>query len=428
MQSAANKQQVAEWYTRRRRHAEDVPALSLALGISLLLPTLIFYLLPVTSQAPGVVLAAVILLGAAAFGVLPRFRRGELGGISLVSISAAFLIMTHLLMSAWVGPIDFRRAMISVVIFASMLLGASILSSRIFCGSDRSTLTCIKLFTFVFFLIGIMSVLGLQPSGKSHYFNPVFPFTEPSHYSLSFIPLLIASAATQPLAGRLVLLGAAAILAYLIQSLSLLIGVSVAALITLPLQILVPGALGVGALAGMVDVEYFADRLDFSISSGNLSVLVYLQGWDLLGDSLARTRGLGIGFQQLGIAPITTYTSSLIVLLAGDDVNVRDGGFTLAKIGSEFGLIGLLVVGTYTIAAGGCYLRLRAVALRRVVVRPGVVLALAFFCGFLVEMFVRGVGYFSGTAMIFIAAAIFLWSERRSRSRAGGAAVRAVPR
>jgi hypothetical protein len=84
------------------------------------------------------------------------------------------------------------------------------------------------------------------------------------------------------------------------------------------------------------------DTLDLREES-NLSSLVYANGWMMLDYYLNSTAGLGLGFNAMGCEPraVTLVTGWLELLDLGDQ-NYNDGSFLLSKIGSEFGMVGVL--------------------------------------------------------------------------------------
>ena len=212
--------------------------------------------------------------------------------------------------------------------------------------------------------------------------------------------------------------GAVAIL--VLESLTLAVGLA------LILVVCLRGSLAIVALALVavvaastihLDLAYFTDRLDFSGGSQNVSTLVWLQGWQLAGEALAATRQWGVGFQQLGLQGTNTAISRLLYILVGADANLFDGGFGAAKIVGEFGLIGLGMVAAVTIAAARSL-----VVLRRMAKHPGAaprpaLFAHAVVAGFLIELFVRGAGYFTGSGLLLLAAI----QLRRSRPAAAPA-------
>jgi hypothetical protein len=157
-----------------------------------------------------------------------------------------------------------------------------------------------------------------------------------------------------------------------------------------------------------IDVSYYLSRLEFTETASNLSTLVYLQGWELAVNSLRSTACWGIGFQQLGVASAASDASNLIYDLVGSNPNLRDGGFLLSKLVSEFGVFGVVAIALHLRFALRCAGRLRSIARGELRLPGGTVFALCVVVMYLIEVYVRSAGYFVGTAGLFLAALIHL--------------------
>lgn len=391
-----------------RHHAAALGLLS----AGLLLPSTIFYLFRTSSQAPGLGIAALLIVGAGMIGLTSGLNLRQWTSAVVALGFLALVLVMHAMVASLFEPVAYGRVLSSLALFSLMLLGSVALSRSLFGLRNEAIAWCVAVFMALFLLIAIAAIFGIQPPNVGGYFKRLFPFTEPSHYALTFTPLLLAFCVNSNLPRRCAALVIVLLIAYLIESLSLVVGTLLVAALCLPTAwTLVAGTL-IFAVVGVLDLSYFTDRLDLSQSNSNLSVLVYIQGWDLAGEGIARTNGWGLGFQQLGLGNITTYTSSLIVALAGGDANLRDGGFTLAKLIGELGVLGLALITAYGFALVRAMIVLRQIALRKRAASAGLILALAFVCGYSIEAFVRGIGYFSGTTMLMIAALLFLMQQR----------------
>lgn len=380
----------------------------LLLSLVTLLPTTIFYILATSSQAPGVAVVALAVLGLAALQLVnhPNTRQ-TISALLIVGLTLLG-ILSHGLVAYYFQPLDFTRMLQSLLLFGLMLVGSYFLRFAIFDSSDKDIRFATSGVFIIFLVVGIAGVLEIRPVQSVTSFNPVFPFTEPSHYALTFTPILLFACVSRGLAFRLAALMSALAIAYLLQSLSLIVGIVLVGLVTLPLPYLAVAGVALSIAIGILDVTYFTDRLDLNYDSGNLSVLVYLQGWELATDSIARTSGWGIGFQQLGFGPINSPTADVILRLAGNDTNLKDGGFTLAKATSEFGAFGFVAIVLFGVLAGRVALILRNVALSQNKIQLASVLAMSIICGYAVEAFIRGIGYFSGSTMLLLASILYV--------------------
>lgn len=386
----------------------------LLLSIVTLLPTSIFYVFATTSQAPGVALVALVIFGLAAFEITKHPNTQQTLAASIMIGIMSIAILSHGLVAYYLQPLDFLRMSQSLILLALMLLGAFFIRFAIFDNNDQEITHATKYIFLIFLLIGVLAILDVRPIDSVTSFNPVFPFTEPSHYALTFVPFLLFVCTNRKIAARLLILLSALAIAYLLESLSLVVGVILVGLITLPIPYLAAGAAAFAVMVSALDITYFTDRLDLSYSSSNLSVLVYLQGWELASDSVARTSGWGIGFQQLGFGQINSPTSDVIRRLAGNDANLKDGGFTLAKVTSEFGVFGFVAMLLFGLMVLRSAWVLRAIALSRRTSSKSAILAMSVICGYSIEAFVRGIGYFSGSTMLLLSAVLYVSTSRTS--------------
>jgi hypothetical protein len=157
---------------------------------------------------------------------------------------------------------------------------------------------------------------------------------------------------------------------------------------------------------GISDAGYYLSRLDLTESTKNISSLVYLQGWEIITNTFASGHYAGAGFMQLGIIDQDLETSSTISLLTGEDLNVRDGGFAMAKLIGEFGvfaLIPLVFLGYRMLSA---IRALRRISVAKTSASYVQILAASSVAGYAGELLVRGSGYFTGTTALLFAALI----------------------
>lgn len=396
------------------RHRDTFMCLAL-LGFATLVPTSIFYIVGTSSQAPGIAFVSLAVCMAAAIGLTARPSIHQMtAGLAFIGIVAVFLL-SHGIVASVFQPLEVGRELLSLALLVMMLLGAFVLSFTIFAYNDAATRRAISLLFLLFILIGFAGVAEIRPIEAVYAVRPVFPFTEPSHYALTFTPLLLAFCVSNRRFLRIAALLIAYIVAYLLQSLSLVVGTTIVAFFCLPAIPLIAGTVAFVLMIELVDISYFLDRLDLSYDSGNLSVLVYIQGWELAAEAIARTHWWGIGFQQLGFGPINSPTADIVYRLAGTDTNLKDGGFTLAKILAEFGAFGVVLMVFYTAAMLRCGWLLRTIATGTRSADVSVILALSLVAGFGVEAFVRGIGYFSGSTILLLSALFFLQRHRFMR-------------
>ena len=394
------------------------------LFVSALLPTTIYVCLQTSSMAAGTAVAAAIALmlnpGVSADG------RALRGAAVVATLVCAFLL-GHLFVAAFWGEVNLVRAGASMTLLVLMAVGSRAGSIAIFRspavgGSAR------RLF-WVLVAIAAASAIDLQPPVDGLPEKAVFPFNEPSHFALAFTPFLLFTAVMVTGARRLALLAVALGFGYVLENLTLVVGAVLSAMVTLrPRHALLLAPL-VALVPLRLDLTYFLDRLSFSEDSSNVSVLVYLQGWEMMRATLFSGALWGIGFQQLGESDLNLWTSHLIVSIVGDDLNVRDGGFLVAKIVTELGVFGVVASAFLLCVSIKAAWKLRRIATTRRERPTDQILALCLVAAFLVDLVVRSNGYFSGTSFLYISALWHLRAVRRvSRSELPDAAAgNAIP-
>ena len=326
----------------------------------------------------------------------------------ILALALTFLVFLHLVVATFVYETDWARSAVVLLALALMLFIVPIVSRMIFSSGSAGLVHAMRLNAAAFILIVIPAWLGLQPAAPLASSKPIFPFTEPSHFALSFAPIFVFAGVRARLRYKAIWIAAGLLIAIILQSFSMVFAVFVGALISLPIRQLLVSGVAVFAASQFVDLQHFQDRLDLSDNTRNLSSLVYSQGWEIARESLQRSWGWGIGFMQQGYIPTNVSTANLINLLVGSDINLKDGGFTAAKLISEFGALGVMMVIVFVYVA-----IIAAIQLRRSSAKGAddvaMVAALSMICGYSVELLVRGVGFFSGTTILCLAAGLYLW-------------------
>ena len=291
-----------------------------------------------------------------------------------------------------------------------------------------------KLFLVVSGLLCALLMMSLFGQVSIHnyrgYTQNVFPFSEPSHFAIFCTPLIAVGIL---LAGRqlkLILLATLWVGATLLPNLTLavqaillsgiyLVSITRRLAILLPVLALLTLAVvivGVGDVWDFVPT-HFVDRLSFR-NAENISTLVYLQGWDRTLIALESTFGFGVGFQNLESLESGEFGARLFEVLQFDK-NLKDGGFLLSKVVGEFGVFGvgfcIAYLGLFWSALRELVNQIKSPQFRhlhkeRIVGSQveflraiGNILVLVF----IVEVFVRAVGYFSLGVFLF-AVGLFL--------------------
>lgn len=381
-------------------------------GALAILPPFAFSVLPVSSQAPGIAMA--VVAASLVLMLAPRqpWTRAQL----LTPVTVMLALLLHFTLVAQWRPVDVGRFGGSLVLLGALMLLAARVAQPLFGALSYRGLQWV----FGAFLIcGALSASGVRVATMNATSKPVFPFSEASHFGLALCPLVLSlSVISRRPVLRLAYIGAALALALSLQNFTLLVGLVLVAVVCLPWRWLLP--VGVAAVVGVgmalsVGAEgllYYTERLDFSGDNDNITALVVIQGWQMIGEAWAATNGWGLGLQQLGVQGPTAEVSELISTLSGGDyMNLLDGGFLLAKVAGELGIFGAGLALAYVLAALSYVSVLRKMAMGRLPCAPaGAIFARAVVVMYLLEVFVRSPGYLTGAAGLAFSALYFLRS------------------
>jgi hypothetical protein len=412
-----------------RKGVARLPIATLYFAVIALPPGLFYFGLS-SSQTLGFMLVSLLLLNRRFAGTRRRIRltpaaRIKLGGFAVVVLPVVTL---HFFVAAALQSVYVVRAVGSLLPLTLLLVaGAAFARTLVRVPGPLLQRGLTRCFV-VMCGVALLGAAGLAvPTLLEDWRRPVFPFSEPSTFALAFIPLLlfVVVSARGPARAGYLLLGLACTI--LIQNLTLAVGFLLVASLTLRISILVALAAILAVGGAQLDLSYYTDRLDFSGEVSNLSNLVYLQGWQMIEEAWHRSSGVGLGFQQLGIQGTDVPAAHVLRSLRdGEDMNLLDGGFVFAKLGSDFGLLGGLLALAYLMLAARSLLALRAAAGKPGSVAPVLILMHCTILSFSIELFVRGAGYFTGAALLLVAALNVLALRRRHHSLPRSSATIAV--
>lgn len=390
----------------------------MALFAVLALPAGVFYLRLSDSYALGTALAIGWLL---CLRWTPPGRLATTGlpiaSVGRVTAWTALVVVLHLMMAASFQPINLGRAFGSLPLLVLMLLASATFAGQLAAVPERRFERGMRHLIVVMLMVALLGLLGLAipPFQGEPWRRPFFPFAEPAGFALPFCPLFIYMSVKARGTQRwgVVVLGLASVL--LLQTLTLVVGIALAACVALrKRELLVFAALSAAAMT-TIDLTYYLERVDFGAEgTTNLSNLVYVQGWQLLWEGLERSQWLGQGFQQLGIHGTEVEAAKIIeYLLQGGDLNLLDGGFFLVKLVAEFGVIGIAVAAAAVVRIARSMLVLRRVSTGKSQLPSVEVLAHATIVVFLLHIFVRSAGYFTGEVLMALTAFWIAASARK---------------
>jgi hypothetical protein len=398
-----------------RKHTSALKITALLLSVQVL-PELFSYVGLDSSMSVGTAAATVIILvvfmatrvRSAAKYSKARWRI-ELGPV-VFATTCVLLTLPHAAVANRFQQANVPRLLETLPLLFALLAGGVAFGRILLDAKDTDVANAVTV-SFGFLCVSVfLRLTGLEPQAGV-YEKPIFPFTEPSFFAIAFAPVLLYRCANTSGHARTAMLFFGFCVAFLIQSLTLIVGCILIAVACRRILIVACGALifGIGVLP--FELEYFSSRLLVSDETTNLSTLVFIQGWQLLVESLEKSFGWGIGFEQLGMQGTGVSAARAVAAITGmEGANLTDGSFVFAKLAGELGIFGILISATFLIAA------LQSIyALRRGRERPVVMFARSVLVCFVVDMFFRGPGYFTGSTLLAIAAAAVVFINRRRR-------------
>jgi hypothetical protein len=381
---------------------------TLLLVALLTLPTVLSYTNLASSMAAGTALVTFVMATRKWFrGVPSQLPIGS----RITAKVIVLLVLLHLIVASLFSPVNFTRGLSSLVLLWIALTGAAALADIVAMASGDTLLRVGRRLLYLMWLIGLMGTLGIGQVASGDHLKPFLPFTEPSLFALVVAPILIFNSVATRGIRRYFFIGSFMIFAGVVQNFTLIVVCILAILVCMRLRYVpILALLAIPAIL-QVDLSYYLDRIDFSSASRNLSALVFLQGWQFVPEALTRTHLVGYGFQQLGQVESGSSASFAIYALVGQSLNTLDGGFNFAKLVSEFGVVGMVLAGGYVVTAFKAICSLRAAARKQQCYRVADVFAASVIASYLVEMFVRGSGYFTPTGIMLLAS-LNLWYRR----------------
>lgn len=381
-------------------------------------PSLVMVAFGVSSMAAGLMLFLLCLYVYLTFDFVEKKQsiRFNFNQVTFYSLLAIFFLLHSMVAMIKNSNFQFERFLTSYLAFSLICIGA--------CGFV-SLLTKIRptdlsrwIGGAVWFLV-VNAMFGLTGiavfSNATH--KPVGIFSEPSHLALVLAPMLAYSCAINAKNHRKFLLFFF-VWGLLIENLTTLVVVGLCFLIRLKINFsrkFVLSAFVFVIIAGVIiqltDLDYFSSRLKISSDSDNLSVLVLIQGWETAFLMLMETNGVGSGFQQYGFSTAVADVSAKIGRFGLEGLNQFDGGSTAAKLIGEFGYFGILLVGMLIILSLKALIRLRLA--ERTGECGGQLLLSASLYTFIVELLLRGVGYFSPSCFLALCGISFALTKWR---------------
>jgi hypothetical protein len=355
-----------------------------------------------SSMQSGTMLSLLIIIFMAFFFKINNYiRKNEL---VFIGILLTFTIVSSNFLIFYDNNFNIQKYVFSIIYFPIFIYGAYMLANII---GSLNTIHIVKALDIIFYIVlldGFISTILYQLGIGDR--KGLFLFQEPSHFALTFLPLLMFKLSIKY---NYIYLFLSFYIALFFQNLTLLIGL-VLVLYTLSRKnvIIIMAILAfIGFIAyNFYDFSYFLNRVDLSSENDNLSTLVFMSGWERAYENFFATNGLGIGLQQLGYTGyLGAYQEILYRLMDNSYLNLYDGGTTASKIISEEGIIGVILIVLYL------WYFLRYIGMYKKYSRLFTsieVFSFSVYILFSIELFIRGSGYFTGTSLLFLSSLFYL--------------------
>ncbi len=378
------------------------------------------------SMSLGIIICSLI-------GILIEFKafvKGILKPVHFLFFSILFLIFLFWGFYIYVVTGETKPLVSSLIII--LFLNAFI-ASRILAQADNHIiekfLKSLKYLTFLLIFLGwIKLILGSNFGPYAEHPKALFPYSEDSHFALTlamFSMGFIAGCRNNNTEVFFILINIL-ILALLLPSLSTLLVFALGLtthFIKKSRKIRYSYFLSIFLLSTTItgiltNLDYFDERLDLT-DLNNLTLLVWLQGWFIISSTFQYSNWLGVGFQMLAYDKESLPEISYYIFdfFSTGFFNVEDGGFLAAKIIGELGLFGILIVLIYLRFCLKAYKFLTVKKSKLSVYQDKVTLlriCSGFIIAFILEMFFRGLGYFSvGALMTMIAMFVFWFKSKK---------------
>ncbi len=371
----------------------------------IILPFLLKYLFGVTSLSSSIMIFSVACI----IFLIKLFKK--IIHVNIYYFILIFFFIFHLLLTIFFNHTlndKFFTSILGLFIFFT----SSYISSLYFYKTE--SVVSFNAFKYSFVILLLLGLYHMIFIGGA---RDVFPFAEASHYALFFGPLsLLIYILTTNKFLRISILIFLMMFSFLFPNTTILIYLFL--IMFLHLRFNIKSVIFFILIFILISNNaYVSDRIFFlsEESSHNLSSLVYLQGIQDAYNSLIQTYGLGLGFQQMGTQD-SSEAGLLIQQLINNDVglNRQDGGFTAAKIIAEFGVLGLFLLLVYFMKFKKAFNYLRKNLFYKRENNIKEIIANVFIYAYFIELFIRGVGYFSQGTFFFLVALFYLSLKKRN--------------
>ena len=384
----------------------------LSVGIICTFPTL-GYLTGSSSMAPGLLLG-IVFIGLIhilylkfniKISTLKKF-------IIFLIVSISVIILTGLINISLYQNFEFEKYIYSIIYLIVMSF-AAILYVDFFKKINDSNFLCpLRIIFIIFLTLGYLSLISFNDTEPA---NTVIIFTERSHFSLVFAPLMLFTFITSESYLRLFYIVIVGILVVLFRNTTLLASYIISIFFIFNFKIL----LLILFTAYIISITQYSDyitgyitRLTIWTDTPDLSQLVYLSGVER--GFLGLKAVFGLGFQQLGYIGEQGRYSLVLGELGAEFLNLYDGGTLASKFIAEFGIFGLFAIIMYLIFLPNIIFRLKKYKQNYCSIKTCFFYAI--YITFFIELFVRSTGYFNSGPFLFLCALFWIFELDNNKS------------
>ena len=240
--------------------------------------------------------------------------------------------------------------------------------------------------------------------------NSIFVYSEPSHLILAILPLLIFVALQSSTRSKLFLVLLMIAFLFMKKSFLALLATAILCLFIKSYFFFLFSACTLSFLIFKYYsyFEYYFDRLTIFALTNNLSLLSFQDGYYRLFEVLSSKYCLGLGIGNLGYTQLDSspYRKRINEIYEGN-LNLYDGSIFSAKLITEFGFIGLILLLIALLILFNLFYLSSFKKLSRT-------LLFTFCIPFLFEAFIRGSSYFTFNIMLFLIISINYLSSKKA--------------
>jgi len=391
------------------------------IGLMLVIPSLAFYTFG--SLSHGMIILSFILVFYIFFFNNEYFSIYFLKIVKFYHVYFGLIFLHFVIVGLANSNVNFSRFFYSYFSLILFTLGASLFAVILINENRKNKLK--KLFKIIFYLIILLTFLNFlrfSEISPFYYKTNIYLtiYAEPSHFIMSILPFIFYFLISEKnTSNKLYFLLFFFIIAILVKSAMLMVALIFCLFLIFSLKLLLLSlfiilfiflivfSLGfIDQLNFLIDTVYFKERFflktQINESKPNMSVLVFLANYHEIYLNLMKTFFFGIGFQQLGYTGEMSFFREIIFNSSGyfEYTSNKDASFLAGKIVSEFGIMGILFLFFYFLVFIKNFLIINKKKLKK---NHDIQLFFSScILSFLIELFIRGAGYFTVSTFLFI--------------------------